>query len=59
MEYLDVPTLEDNIKVDLENVKVAAYRVSWWRVCGHCNECSSSIKVSELLDHLIGYQHSD
>jgi hypothetical protein len=59
VEFLDVRRREYNIKVDLEKVKVATYRVSWRRVYRHCNERSSSIKGSELLDHLIGYQHSD
>ena len=59
MECLDVHRREDDIKVDLEKVKVAAYRVSWRRVCRRCNERSSYIKESELLDHLIGYRHSD
>jgi hypothetical protein len=59
VECLDVRRREDNIKVDLEKVKVTACRVSWRHVGRHCNEISSSIKGSELLDHLIGYQHSD
>jgi hypothetical protein len=59
VECLDVRKREDNIKVDLEKVKVAAYRVSWRRVFRYCNERSSSIKGSELLHHLIHYQHSD
>jgi len=59
VECLDVRRREDNIKVDLVKVKVAAYRVSWRRVFRYCNGRSSSVKGSELLDHLIGYQHSD
>ena len=59
VDCLDVPRLEDNVKVDLEKVNVAVCRVSWRRVCRPCNEHSSSIKGSELPGHLIGYQHSD
>lgn len=59
VECLDLRRWEDNIKVDLEKMKMAAYRVSWRHVCRHCNERPSSIKGSELLDHMIGYQYSD